>query len=561
MDLMTGQNRQGRGLEVTGRSCAIRRLKFWSFMFLSLAYATGFLLWNVPTARGNETVAEIRIADSTGDFGYPNPFLHYPRGPGYVRMSWVFDTLVWKDRDGIVPALAESWRYDSDAEAFEFQINPKARWHDGKPVTASDVAFTVSYFKKHPYRWITLDPVDRVDVRDDLTALIYLKNPYAPFLSEIGGSMPILPQHIWESIENPETETSAAVFVGSGPYLFKDFNKVQGTYLFEAFPHYYQGRPRVDRLIYIRSGKPMVSLSTGQADLAGIQPEMASALEKKGMIILRDERGWNRKLMINHRKPPLDDRRFRQALAHAISQEELIRKGQRGLASPASYGLLSVDHEMFNPQTPAYAHDPDKARALLESMGFVRGSDGTYEKEGVPLRLELLSSGITAGGEAGSDRDGIIIRQQLEAVGIRVDLLTLELATTDSRIRNWQFDLAVSGHGGISGDPKFLNEMISPVYGAGSVNSARYDANARLNDLLEAQVREMDPDRRKELVYEIQKIIAEDLPSISLYYPQTTAAYDPRKGIHWFYTRGGIGKGIPIPQNKMALIPRTLPAE
>ena len=96
--------------------------------------------------------------------------------------------------------------------------------------------------------------------------------------------------------------------------------------------------------------------------------------------------------------------------------------------------------------------------------------------------------------------------------------------------------------------------MISSRYGAGSVNSARYDADQVLNRLMEDQMREMEQEKRKAIVYKIQETYAEDLPAISLYYPDSLAAYNPDKGVAWFYTRGGIGKGVPIPQNKMALI-------
>ena len=154
------------------------------------------------------------------------------------------------------------------------------------------------------------------------------------------------------------------------------------------------------------------------------------------------------------------------------------------------------------------------------------------------------------------DRDGEVIKQQLQKVGIQVDLVNLEQTAADSRVRNWDFDLAVSGHGGIAGDARILAEMISSKYSAGSVNSARFDADPELNRLLEAQMREMDPDKRKEIVFNIQKVYADLLPAISLYYPDSMAAYNPEKGITWFYTPGGIGKGIPIPQNRMSLLPQ-----
>jgi peptide/nickel transport system substrate-binding protein len=298
----------------------------------------------------------------------------------------------------------------------------------------------------------------------------------------------------------------------------------------------------------------MVSLTNRQVDIANIQPEMAGPLEKKGLVVIKDEGGWNKKLMINHRKEPFSDKRFRHAFAFAIDRQEIIDKSHRGFAAPASCGLLSVDHEMYNPSTPIYPFNPEKARSLIQSMGYEKGADGFYKKSGQPFKVELLASNITVAGQSVADRDGEVIKKQLEQLGIRVDLVKMEQATTDSRVKSWSFDLAVSGHGGVSGDPRILNEMISSRYGAGSVNSARYDANLELNRLMEAQMLEMDPGRREDIVYKIQEVYAEDLPAISLYYPDSMAAYNPDKGIDWYYTPGGISKGIPVPQNKMSLV-------
>jgi len=258
--------------------------------------------------------------------------------------------------------------------------------------------------------------------------------------------------------------------------------------------------------------------------------------------------------MINHKKAPYSDRRFRHALAFAVNQQEIIDKSHRGFAMPASYGLLSPDHDMYNPNTPSYAFSPEKARALLETMGYQKGADGYYGKGGKALKIELLSSSITVAGQSAADRDGEVIKKQLEQVGIKVDLVNLEQATTDSKVKTWNFDLAVSGHGGVSGDARILNEMILSKYGAGSVNSARYDEDAELAALLEEQMVEMDEGKRKKIVYKIQEVYAQVLPAISLYYPDSMSAYSAEKGIVWYYTKGGISKGIPIPQNKMSLI-------
>ena len=96
--------------------------------------------------------------------------------------------------------------------------------------------------------------------------------------------------------------------------------------------------------------------------------------------------------------------------------------------------------------------------------------------------------------------------------------------------------------------------MIDPRSSSGSVNSARYDGNEELLDLLENQAREMDSKKRKALVFKCQEIYADEIPAISLYYPDSLAAYNPESGIEWFYTKGGMASGIPIAQNKMSLI-------
>jgi len=352
---------------------------------------------------------------------------------------------------------------------------------------------------------------------------------------------------------SPRKYNDPGAFIGCGPYKFVDFNKAKGTYLYEAFEDYYQGKPKADRLIYIKAGKPIMTLSTGKADLANIKPDMAKPLKKKGMVILVNARGWNKKLMINHKKPPFNDRRFRQALAHTINQQEIIDKAHRGFGSPASFGLLSPDHDFYNPNTPTYKPDPARGRKILESMGYVKGTDGFYTRDGQPLKIEILASNITVAGESVAARDGEVIKRQLEAVGFHVDLVNMEQATADGRVKKWDFDLAISGHGSLLGDARILNRMILPKV-TGSVNSARFGGNKELLKLLKAQIAEMDISKRKAIVCKIQEIYALELPAISLYYPASMAAYDPKKGIRWYYTEGGISLGIPIAQNKMSLV-------
>ena len=469
-------------------------------------------------------------------------------------MSWVFDTLVWKDKDQYIPGLADSYEFNKESMVYVFELNQNARWHDGRPVLGEDVVFTIHYMKDHPYRWIDLSHIAGAKLLGKYKVAVSLKKAYAPFLSDIGGTMPILPKHIWKDIKNPEAFDDPIAYIGSGPYRFKDYDQAKKTYLYESFEAYYLGRPKVHQLIYIKTGNPLMALSTHQVSLASIQPDMVKVLKQKGFTILADTYGWTKKLMINHTRAPFSEVRFRQALAYMINRREIIDKAHRGFGRIASCGLLSVDHDMYNPDTLAYPFNPSKAQTLIESLGYKKNGQGYYERDGSVLSVALLASNITVAGGSVNDRDGEIIKRQLNDGGIKTQLIHMEQTTLDSKVRNWDFMLAISGHGGIMGDPKILNEMIGSKYGAGSVNSARFDKNTRLNSLLEQQMETMDLEKRKAVVFKIQELHAQLLPAIPLYYPDTYSAFDPLAGIDWFYTKGGIAKGIPISQNKLSLV-------
>lgn len=144
----------------------------WIFILLFILVS---VIGDSPVLLARERVKEVRIGDGKGDWGYPNPYRHYPRGPGYVRMSWVFDTLVWKDKNGNIPALAKSWRYDPDSQNFIFELREGVKWHDGKLFRAEDVAFTINYFKKHPYAWVPLESVAGAEANGPTRVTIRLK--------------------------------------------------------------------------------------------------------------------------------------------------------------------------------------------------------------------------------------------------------------------------------------------------------------------------------------------------------------------------------------------------
>jgi len=496
----------------------------------------------------NSSTTSYTIADPTGDWGFPSPYGMYSRGPGYVRMSFIFDTLIWKDQEGLVSGLAKDWKYIPEENAYIFNLRDNVTWHDGKKFTAEDVVFTFSYIKNHLWEWVNLQIVDRVEKNDNYRVKLYLNKPYAPFLSNIAGTLPMLPKHIWENNNNPEDFRDKKAVVGTGPYKLIDYNKAQGTYLYEAYDGYYLGRPEVDRIKFIRINAEItpIALQRGIVNAASIPPEILEKIKRKGFEIEEEPPTWAAKLIINHKKEPLSSKQFRKALAYAINREQIVQIARRGYAVLGSPGLIPPSNKYWhNPNIEQYNHEPDKAKSIIENLGYSMEEDGYYQKNGKRLEFELLIGAVYRE-EFG--RVGELIKNDLKEVGIKIELRSLEPKSVDARLKNWNFELAVSGHGGLGGDPEILNRVI---IGKG-FNSARYYKNDKLVELLKTQIRQMNNAERRNTVYKIQEIYADELPAITLYHPKWYWAHDGKIDI--YYTKGGLASGIPIPINKLCFL-------
>ncbi|UEC42529.1 MAG: Extracellular solute-binding protein, family 5 [Methanothrix sp.] len=509
----------------------------YSLIFALAAGLFVLLLAALPAAADDRgSVPVYTVADTTGDWGFPSPYAHYARGPGYTRMSFLFDTLIWKDDAGYVPALAESWELVGD-DTYIFSLRDGVTWHDGEPFTADDVVFTVEYIKDHPYMWVDSGIVDDAEAIDDLTVKMTLSAPFAPFLDQVAGTLPILPEHIWAGISDTVNYREQDALVGTGPYTLRvgDYDKVQGTYRYVAYEDYYLGSPRVLELRFVKTSAPNAAaeLLQGRVNTAGIEPEMIGQLESSFEILSVPGHWWNYKLMINHQKEPLSDKRFRQALAYAIDRDKLVDIAARGYGLAGSPGFIPSDNEWYNPEIDGfYPHDPAKARDLLADMGYAG------------QRIQLLIKG----GDTSAERIGELIEADLVAVGINVDLRTMDSKTVDSKVGEWDFDLAVSGHGGVIGDPNFLaGNTLDDDF-----NSARYHDNPELVALLEEQVTQTNEGARRDLIDRAQILYAEDVPALTLYYTESFVAHDGQ--VELYYTYNGMALGVPIALNKLSFV-------
>jgi len=484
------------------------------------------------------------------DWGYPSPFLFYPRGRGYLQMSLVFDTLMWKDEGGLMGLVAESWKVSPDRRRYVFRLRPNVRWHDGSRLTARDVAFSYLYLKKHGFSWCDLGVVEDARAVDDRTVEITLDFPCAPFLTDVAGSAPIIPRHVWSEVDDPRRFTAQAAFMGSGPFRLESYSKTHGTYSYAANADYFLGRPRIERLLYVAVGDEFLAMKNCEIDALRLWSRTLDAVsEFQGdprYKIMRKPGAWVLRVVFNHSHPVFGKRTVRKALALALDLEDVAERLRHGHVVPGSPGFLPPGSPWMDPEAGRYRYDIEQATALIGSAGL----------EDAAVTLLAAPEYI---------REAEYVSEQARKIGIAMTVKSLPASTLDAKLREGSFDIAISGHGGIGGDPDVLFRQFCSqtdcrpdglaAAGPGMMRSYGY-SNPELDLLGPAQHREFDRSKRRGMVRRMQEILAEDVPTIALWYPKMYFVYRPSVLDGWFFSPGGVSIGIPTVENKLVYIER-----
>ncbi len=497
----------------------------------------------------------VRIAGGTpggSDWGYPSPFTFYPRGPGYARMSLLFDTLTWKDANGVIPALADGWKVSDNGKDWTFYLDRNARWHDGESFTADDVKFTFEYLNDHKgeFKWFDATSyIDSVDVVDDYTVIIHLSEPMASFLVDIAGNIPIIPEHIWKDVSDPLTFKDDDAVIGTGPMKLVDYDSATGSYQYEANNDYYDGKLRVDEFRAMEVSDTAAALQVGDVDEVsfwGSEIDVVETFENNPDFEIKTGPSfWVLQMIFNCEKYPNDDLEFRQAIAYGIDRDEIVSQVLDDGGTPANTGIMHPDSIWYDPDCTAYEHSSATANGILDSLGFV-DTDGNgirnypdgAERSG-DITFDLYTTGKYS-------REAELIQADLATIGIGINVKTSDWGTIDGYLKSANFDMVISGHGGIA-NPQIMRK---PDWPASTYQNSEYDSTYA------EQAVEMDLDTRKELVNELQEMVADDLPVYTLYHPYMWCVYDPEVLDTWFYTRDGVSIGIPLELNKLAFLAR-----
>ncbi len=353
-------------------------------------------------------------------------------------------------QDGLetIPALAQSWEHSPDYRAWTIHLRDDVRWHDGVPVTAHDVAFSLELFR-HPD---VIFParvwgLDSAVVLDEHAITLFVTQPthYPP----LGGWAVYFPRHLlhdldpadfyeWEFWNRP---------VGNGPYRL--VRHIPQTMLeFEANHDFYGGEPPINNVVAkLSSANPVIELTSGAADAAtNLKPADLLNLEADPRFVTYYQNDWSELYLVywNHRHPLFTDARVRRALNHVVDRRELARVLNLPEEIPLMGGLgndggLDPHRRRAWDRIPPY--DPEKAERLLDQAGWIdRDGDGTRERDGREARFTLLAPQAWS---LAAVAQGLFIQDQLRRVGVAVEVRPMEIPVVREALRSGEFEAAI----------------------------------------------------------------------------------------------------------------------
>lgn len=519
------------------------------------------------TAEEKETTAAETVQDTekskeriltvsgNGDFGFPSVYTISPKGQGYMTLSYIFDTLMWKDESGLVPYLAEDYSVSEDGMTYTFQLRKGVAFTDGTPFTAEDVKFTFDYMKEHPYKWVSVSMVEEASVVDEHTVEIKLNKTYNPFLSDVAGSLPILPKHIWENVTEPETFTEPEAAISTGPFILENYDAAAGTYTFKANEDYFYGDVQIDKLV-------IANVSGGDSKEALLSGEIAAApnISYKAAMSLKDSPEYTvlegpglsvTRLYFNFDEEAMAVKEIRQAMYHAVNLDEIVEKAYGGAGYAGSAGHVQPGTPWYNPDVRQYAYDVETAKKMLSEAGAADSNgNGILEYNGEEMSYTLTFS-------ENDEKLAELLVSYMKAVGIELVPQSADDATVKAAISEGNFELAFNTNGSFGGDPVFLSRFATAgADGAPSVTGqgGKTWGSEEYNKIYNESAVEQDDAKRREQVNALQEIIAEELPCLTLYYKKAVAAYNNTIFDGFYYTPDGISIAVPFIMNKLVFV-------
>jgi peptide/nickel transport system substrate-binding protein len=438
----------------------------------------------------------------------------------------------------IVPELASRWEVSQDGRAYTFHLRRGVRFHDGTPLDAAAVVFSLDRQRDqtppHPFHgvggpfvyWSSMSMDDIVaDIRapDDSTVVFRLKRPNAPFLANLAMNFAAivspraLERHGADTFKNP---------VGTGPFRFVEWVKDDRIVL-ERNPDYWGAPAYLDRVVFRsipENTVRLLALEKGEVQgMDGISPLEAQRIDRQRSLTLLRRPGMNvAYLAMNMEREPFTRVEVRRAMNHAIDRKALVEGLYMGYGTPA-VNPIPPSLWGFAESVPGYAYDPEAARRLLAEAGVPPGT-----------QIELYAMSNPRPYMPEPLKVAEVLQANLRAVGIEAEIRTMEWGTYLDFLQNLKAACAIIGWNGDNGDPdNFLYVLLDKESARiPAQNYSAYRSEELHRVLIEAQTA-VDHARRVELYREAQEIVHRDAPWVPLAHMDQLVAF--RRGVHGYH--------------------------
>lgn len=488
----------------------------------SVALTAGVALPWIGPAHAAATGGRLTVASDSEPRNL-NPAIVASNGVFFVA-SKVVEPLAEADYtapDGLSPRLALAWEGSADGLSITFKLRPGVTWHDGKPFTSADVAFSaLSVWKplQNLGRVIFKD-LTAVDTPDATTAIFRFAKP-TPF-QLIRNALPsvtaVVPKHVYEGTDIANNPANVQL-VGTGPFKFAEYKAGQYYRLTKNPSYWGKDQPALDEIVFKTlpdRAAAASALEAGEIDLAAFSAVPLADLARIGKVpgltvVSKGYEALTYQLVveINHRTKELSDARVRQAISHAIDRDFVVKTVFLGYAKPSLGPVPQYDGQFFTDTVTKYPFDVAKANALLDAAGYPKGANG------VRFALRLLPAPYFNE----TKQFGDYLRQALAAIGIDAKLANNDAAAHQKAVyTDHAFDLAV-GPPVYRGDPAISTTILFQSGlpdGVPFSNQGGY-ANKQVDDLIAKAAAEIDTAKRTELYKELQRVVTTDLPLINV---------------------------------------------
>ncbi len=472
-----------------------------------------------------------------------NPLLAQANDADRDIASLIFSGLYRYNGKGIlVPDLAKSMpEITSDGLSYSVTIRDDARWHDGVPVTADDVVFTVQTAQNSDYgvpaniraNWGGVT-IERASER---VIIFHIDKKYAQFTNNL--TLGIIPRHLWSDIRPSNFNLSELNIkpIGSGPYQFDALTKNSlgriASYRLKAWDQFYLGRPHINTITFKFYGSEdelIEAFNENQIDNVGyISGNNVSKLKFRNRIELEQIKvpRYYALFFNQNQSKALSDKNVRLALNYATNRVSIINTVMDGKAflvnSPMLGGILDI-----NPNVRTFDYDLEQAKAVLKNGGWNTGEDGLISKsKDNTLELKITTSTWPELAAVAQE-----LKKQWEMLGVRVTLEIVPVSQLQQLIKDRNYQILLFGEG-MAIDPDPYTYWHSSQRLGGGFNLSLYK-NDTVDKLLDEARQTLNPIERMQKYDDFQKILLEDLPAIFLY--STHHLYGVSKDIHGFDT-------------------------